>query len=80
MLSCNFCSSPSTLLSSPPAIVELLDRFTFFELALYLELPLVFVLSVELELERDDSEIERVCPSGVSFFKASLSSSTFLAS
>lgn len=77
MLSCNFCSSPSTLLSSHPAIVELLDRFTFLlELALYLELPLVFVLSFELELEREDSEIDRDCCLGVSF-KASFSSSSF---
>lgn len=77
MLSCDFCSSPSTLLSSPPAIVELFDLFTFLELAFNLELPLVFVLSFELELEREDSEIERDGCLGFSF-KAFFSSSTFL--
>lgn len=66
MLSCNFFSSTSKVLSSAPpptppdATVELLERFAFFQLALYLEPPLEdFVLSVELELERDDSEMER---------------------
>lgn len=80
VLSCNFFSSTSKVLSSPPpAIVELLDRFTFLVLALYLELvSLVLVLSdVELELDRDDSEIERDgCFKGSLLVKASFPSST----
>lgn len=75
MLSCNFLSSTSKVLSSPPAIVELFDRFTRLELALYLELSADFGLSVELELEREDSEIE--CCKGSLLVKASFPSSTF---
>jgi hypothetical protein len=67
MLSFSFCSSISKVLSSPPpppplppaTIAELLERFPFLEFALYLELSLDFVLSAELELDRDVSEIER---------------------
>lgn len=76
MLSCDFFSSISKVLSSPPAAVELFDLFTFRALALYLEPSLVLVLSVEpVELEREDSEIDREGCLGVSWFiKASFSS------
>lgn len=75
MLSCDFFSSTSKVLSFVPAIVELFDRLTFLELALYLDPSLVLVLSVELELESEDSEIERDGCLGFSLMvKASFSS------
>lgn len=78
MFSCSFCSSTSKVLSIPLAFSELLDRLTFLEPALYFELSLDLVLSVELELERDDSEIERdVCFKGSFLVKASFPSSKF---
>jgi hypothetical protein len=78
MFSCSFCSSTSKVLSIPPAFKELLDRLTLLEPDLYFELSLDFVLSVELELESDDSEIERdVCFKASRLVKASFPSSKF---
>lgn len=76
MLSFSLGSSTSKVLSSASAIVELLDRLTFLAGSLIFELPLD--LSLELELDKDDSEIERVvgCDEGSLLAKASLLSST----